>query len=259
MHSRLTAAVAGVTMMGLAGAAEAIPVDLELSLVIDSSGSISQSEFVQQIEGYANAFEQASVVNSIVNADNGIAVNTILFAGSATEVITFRQLSNATDVTDFVAALRAIDRIGGGTNVAAGVLAATESIATNEFDSGNIIIDVSGDGTSSRSQVQAARDNAISAGVSRINAVAIGGEGIFNFYRDNVIAGPGSFVLRAEDFNAFGEAIANKIQVEIGVPDDPEDDDDEPVVVAVPAPGAIGLLGLGVFALGWVMRRRPIA
>jgi hypothetical protein len=35
------------------------------------------------------------------------------------------------------------------------------------------------------------------------------------YYRDNVIGGPGSFVLEAKDFNSFGEAIVKKMIAEI--------------------------------------------
>ncbi|MGH1483221.1 MAG: DUF1194 domain-containing protein [Geminicoccales bacterium] len=44
--------------LGLAGIAKAIPVDLELSLVIDDSSSINDTDFSRQIDGYANAFRQ---------------------------------------------------------------------------------------------------------------------------------------------------------------------------------------------------------
>ncbi len=253
MQRRMTAALAGLTLLGMAGTAEAIPVDLELSLVVDSSGSINAGEFSQQVNGYAAAFRQASVVNSIVNAPNGIAVNTILFATSATEVIPFTQLQSAVEVENFATALESIARIDGGTNIPSGINLAVETIASNNFDSGNIIIDVSGDGTSNIASTQASRDAALSAGVSRINGLAIGGTGILNFYENNVIGGPGAFALQATSFDEFGQAIAQKIQVEVGAPDpDPEPDPAE-----VAAPGAIGLIGFGVFALGWVMRRRP--
>lgn len=253
MQSRMTAALAGLAFLGMAGAAEAIPVDLELSLVVDSSGSINASEFGQQVNGYANAFRQTAVIDSIVNSPQGIAVNTILFATSATEVIPFTLLQTAVDVENFAAALDAIARIDGGTNIPAGINLAVETIATNDFDSGNIIIDVSGDGTSNPGSVQASRDAALSAGVTRINGIAIGGAGIFDFYQNNVIGGVDAFVLQALSFDEFDQAIAQKIQVEVST------QDPNPAPAPVAAPGAIGLIGLGVFALGWVVRRRTRA
>ena len=253
MHTRMTAALTGLAIFGLVGAANAIPVDLELSLVIDSSGSIDSGEFSQQIDGYAQAFRQPEVVNSIAATPNGIAVNTILFASNATQVINFQHLQTAEDVTNFADALAAITRITGGTDIADGINLAVETINTNAFESGNIIIDVSGDGEQNTSGDPAAsRDAALSAGVSRINGIAIGDQAVFDFYQANVIGGPDSFILQADSFDDFDTAIANKIQVEVGAPPV-----EEPEPSAVPAPGAIGLIGFGVLALGLIARRRP--
>ncbi len=255
MHSRLTAALAGLTIMGLAGTAKAIPVDLELSLVIDSSGSIDAGEFSQQIDGYAQAFRQPEVVNSIASTTNGVAVNTILFASNATEVIAFQRLQTAQDVLDFADTLAAIERITGGTDIADGIDLAVETINTNDFESGNVIIDVSGDGEQNTTGDPAAsRDAALTAGVSRINGIAIGGLDLLAFYDNNVIGGVNSFSLQAESFDVFDAAIINKIQIEVGAPPLEEP---ELLPVPVPAPGAIGLIGFGVFALGFIARRHP--
>jgi len=39
--------------------------------------------------------------------------------------------------------------------------------------------------------------------------------GIEKYYRDNVIGGPGSFVMVAEDYNSFGRAMVKKLIAEI--------------------------------------------
>ena len=39
--------------------------------------------------------------------------------------------------------------------------------------------------------------------------------GLDTYYRANVTGGPGSFVLVAENFNSFGQAILNKLIAEI--------------------------------------------
>ena len=39
--------------------------------------------------------------------------------------------------------------------------------------------------------------------------------GLANYYRDNVVGGPGAFVLEAKDFNSFGQAIIKKMIAEI--------------------------------------------
>ena len=39
--------------------------------------------------------------------------------------------------------------------------------------------------------------------------------GLLNYYRDNVIGGPGAFALSAENFQTFGKALINKLVAEI--------------------------------------------
>ena len=39
--------------------------------------------------------------------------------------------------------------------------------------------------------------------------------GLANYYRDNVVGGPGGFVMVADDFKSFGNAIINKLVAEI--------------------------------------------
>ncbi|MEM7043544.1 MAG: DUF1194 domain-containing protein [Pseudomonadota bacterium] len=252
MQRRLLAALAGLALLGLAGPAKAITVDLQLSLVVDSSGSISTDEFSQQINGYADAFRQAAVIDSIVNSDSGIAVNTILFASSASEVIPFTLLQSEQNVSDFANALDGITRTTGRTNIAAGIDLAVDILDDNGFDSSNVIIDVSGDGVQNEPGDPAlSRDAALTAGVSRVNGIAIGIDSVFDFYVANVAGGPDSFVLQAESFDEFDSAIANKIQLEVGAPN--------ATPQPVPAPGAIGLVGIGIIALGCLLRRRSNA
>jgi hypothetical protein len=79
--------------------------------------------------------------------------------------------------------------------------------------------------------VTEARDAALKAGVV-INGLAIfnqtaaaeGGYlalhtnppgGLAKYYRDNVIGGPGAFVLPIDNFNSFGEAMIHKLISEI--------------------------------------------
>jgi hypothetical protein len=60
--------------------ASALPVDVELSLVIDASGSINAQEYLLQMQGYTDAFRNAAVQQAIWDGTYGrIAVNTILF------------------------------------------------------------------------------------------------------------------------------------------------------------------------------------
>src|SRR6202023_1884128 len=88
-----------------------------------------------------------------------------------------------------------------------------------------------GDNNSGR-DVPAARDEAVAKGIT-INGLVILSQtqmssnsahanehtnppgGLANYYRDNVIGGPGAFVVVAENFNSFGDAIIKKLIAEI--------------------------------------------
>ena len=94
------------------------------------------------------------------------------------------------------------------------------------------MIDVSGDGTSNQGRgVTEARDAALQAGAV-INGLAIfnrraaaqGGYlalhtnppgGLAKYYHDNVIGGPGAFVVPIDDFGNFGDAMIRKLTAEI--------------------------------------------
>jgi hypothetical protein len=76
--------------------------------------------------------------------------------------------------------------------------------------------------------VRQARDQAVAAGVT-INGLAILSEhplphnpehtnppgGLAHYYRENVMGGPGAFVMEAKDFSSFGQAIISKLIAEV--------------------------------------------
>jgi hypothetical protein len=113
------------------------------------------------------------------------------------------------------------------------------------FQSGRHTIDISGDGTNNSGRdVTDARDAAVARGVT-INGLVILSErpmswnadhtnppgGLDNYYRNNVIGGPGAFVMVAENFNSFGQAILNKLIAEIA--SDPETQETQHAALAL--------------------------
>jgi hypothetical protein len=84
--TRVLAAVAlAVALLGaLPRAASAVPVDLELVLLMDVSGSTDASEFALQRDGWAAALVNPTVVQAIQNGPNhAIAVSVVFFQGPA--------------------------------------------------------------------------------------------------------------------------------------------------------------------------------
>jgi hypothetical protein len=115
------------------------------------------------------------------------------------------------------------------TSISGGITFALAQFARAPFEAKRRTIDVSGDGTNnSGDDVRQARDQAVAAGVT-INGLAILSEhplphnpehtnppgGLAHYYRENVMGGPGAFVMEAKDFNSFGQAIISKLIAEV--------------------------------------------
>jgi hypothetical protein len=87
----------------------------------------------------------------------------------------------------------------------------------NPFRATRRVIDISGDGSNNRGRlVNQARDEAVRAGVgiNGLPILALEPE-LDRYYEQNVIGGPGAFVIAAKDFNTFGDAILKKLIAEI--------------------------------------------
>jgi hypothetical protein len=227
----LTFAALVVSQVPLARAAE--QVDLLLALAMDVSRSMEQPKFLLQREGYAAAISNPQVLNAIKSGPHQkIALCFIDWSGPGQQ-----QLVIDWSVLDGVASAR---RFGGqiaeasrsfydSTSIGGGIGFAATQIARAPFEAERHAIDVSGDGTNNSGRdVQFARDQAVANGIV-INGIVILTDieksrnpphtnppgGIEKYYRDNVIGGPGAFVMVAEDYSSFGRAMVKKLIAEI--------------------------------------------
>ena len=211
------------------------PVDTAIVLLTDVSRSIDDSEFQLEKRGYTAAFEDPRVIAAIAGGPNArIAVTYLEFAGDdqVRTVIDWTVIDSAATASAFTGALIAAPRsFYGRTAIGSGIVQSTNALAEIAGAGSNTraVIDVAGDGTSNAGvPVTAARDQALAAGIT-INGLAIINDhpvsytfahvqppgGLTQWYRDNVIGGPGSFALEVHDFHSFGEAMVRKLLSEI--------------------------------------------
>jgi Protein of unknown function (DUF1194) len=211
------------------------PVDLLLALAADVSRSIDPDKFKLQREGYAAAFSDYRVVNVITSGPHGrIAVCFIEWSGPGSQrvVIDWTPIKDLGTAKQFGDQLLEIPRsFADSTSISGGIDFALARFARAPFDAKRRTIDVSGDGNNNSGRdVRLARDEAVAAGVT-VNGLVILTDarfswssehtnppgGLEKYYRDNVIGGPGAFVLVAEDFNSFGNLLIRKLIAEIAL------------------------------------------
>jgi hypothetical protein len=209
------------------------PVDLLLVLASDVSRSVDHPKFMLQREGYAAAIANPQVLDAIRSGPNGkIAVSFVEWSGFGAQkvVIDWSAIDGAASARRFGDQLAEVPRsFADRTSISGGIEFAAQQFARAPFQAPRQTIDVSGDGTNNAGRdVALARDEALAKGIT-INGLVILSDrqlpwnaehtnppgGLEKYYRDNVIGGPGSFVLVAEDFQSFGRAIIKKMIAEI--------------------------------------------
>ena len=218
--------------MPFARAAE--EVDLLLALAVDVSRSIDQQKFLLQRDGYVAAVSDRGVLDAIRSGPHQkIALNFVEWSGTGAQklLIDWTIIDGAASARRFGDQLVEFPRsFADRTSISGGIEFAAAQIARSPFTAVRHIVDVSGDGTNNAGRdVSGAREEVVAKGIT-INGLVIltpQGQFLFNadhtnppgglekYYRDNVIGGPGAFVMVAEDFNAFGKAIIKKLIAEI--------------------------------------------
>jgi hypothetical protein len=243
--STLVAAPIVALGLSVAAPAKAVPVDAEILLLMDVSGSVNSTEFNLQRTGYANAFHSAAVHSAIASTTNGVAVRLVQWSGATqqAESIAWTHIFDVASSNAVGAAIAAMSRsFSGSTAIGAAI--------NNTFASIGDEVDVSGDGTTNDGIASVTgRNNALAAGVDVINGLVIGGSsGVLSHYQSDVIGGTNgngspAFALTASTFSDFETAITNKLSAEI-------------TGTGIPEPGMIAIFGLGLAGLAYTRRRK---
>src|SRR2546421_1389887 len=226
-------AIVILALFSVTGEAWSAGVDLEVILAADVSRSIDDAEFDLQRKGYAAALTDPRVLTAI-RGRTGAAIGVCFIEWSGDEdqqvVVDWAEIRDEEDAGTIAAAILAAPRsFMGRTSISAAIDFAMAHFAKSKWQAGRRIIDVSGDGTNNSGRpVTEARDQAVAEGVT-INGLAIVNDrpnpgyafhtqppgGLPEWYRQNVIGGPGAFLRVIDDFRSFSDAMTNKLVSEI--------------------------------------------
>jgi len=227
--------VLALVPLGPARAQTGEPVDLMLVLSSDVSRSIDHPKFMLQREGYAAAVADPQVLDAIRSGPHGkIAISFVEWSGFGAQkvVIDWSTIADAASAHRFGDQLAEIPRsFADRTSISGGIEFAAQQFVRAPYQAARQTIDVSGDGTNNAGRdVKLARDEVLGKGIT-INGLVILSDrempwsaehtnppgGLEQYYRDNVIGGPGAFVMAAQDFQSFGRAIIKKMIAEIAM------------------------------------------
>lgn len=204
-------------------------VDLALVLAVDVSRSIDEDEARLQRGGYETAMRDPRVIAAIGGSTLGaVAVAYVEWAGIGYQrlVIPWTRIAGAADAAAWSERLAESPRESISWTSLSGALAFSRAVlAACPFEATRRVVDVSGDGVNnSGPPAEGERDRLVAEGVT-INGLPIvndrpnfgmsPGYGLEEYYRRAVIGGPGAFLIVADDFTSFGEAIRRKMVQEI--------------------------------------------
>lgn len=197
-------------------------VDLELILMADASGSVDDEEFTLQRRGYAQALRDPRVIDAIRNGRLGrIALSYVEWSGPDLQdvIVPWTTIATAADIAIVAHRLENVERMlyGGGTAIGHALIYAANSVTENTYDGRRLVIDLSGDDANKDGLAASmGRDYAVGRGIT-VNGLAIleWSPGLDSYFHDNVVGGPGAFVVRARNFKDFAVAIRRKLIREI--------------------------------------------
>ena len=231
----LLALLLSIVSAAVSSARAAEPADLLLVLAADVSRSVDRAKFELQRQGYASAISDPLVLEAIKSGQHRrIAVCFVEWSGFGAQklVVGWTAIADAESAQQFSGhVLEAPRSFADRTSISGGLEFAAKQFAQAPFEAARHTIDISGDGTNNSGRdVALVRDEVLAKGIT-INGLVILSDrplsfnpehtnppgGLEAYYRDNVVGGPGAFVMAAKDFGSFGKAILNKLIAEIAL------------------------------------------
>ena len=213
-----------ILVFGVVTSALAVEVDTALVLAVDVSGSVNGERYELQMNGIASALEDRAVQRAMLSGPRrSMAVMLVQWSDKPRVAIPWTMIMGVEDAQSLARRVRAAPRVGEDFTCLAQMLRFIfdKVLPGTHFQADRLLVDVSGDGRDNCNPAVPAevlRDELVATSVT-INGLPIleGDEAptLENWYRENVIGGPGAFLVPADGYGDFARAIRQKFLVEM--------------------------------------------
>ena len=192
--------------------------DIALVLAVDVSGSVDQNEFAIQMEGLAEGLRDSAVAEALVAGEAAITV--LQWTGASRQAVTvpWRQIKSFEDLETLAREIETATRKWRNFSTAIGEAL---EFSHAQFASAPVckrkVIDISGDGSSNEGIDPAEIRDALQADGIIVNALVIEGAEprMTEYFWENVILGPGAFVITANSYEEYPSRMRWKLLKEV--------------------------------------------
>jgi hypothetical protein len=220
--------LAWAMLAGRLACADSVSTDVNIVTGLDFSGSIEPRDAQVQIDGITMAIRSPQIIAAIKNGNHG-RIGFALFvwaSGNYPILVTWRQISSAEEaaaVADEVSAglhaligSETLAKLGALTDLSGALDYGGAMLHAAPFATDRRVINIIGNGIDNVGEgARPSRDRLVAEGVT-INGVALGRDRTFFAYlKRDVIGGPESFALMANDPEMLVEVVARKFVTEI--------------------------------------------
>ena len=205
--------------------AQATDVDLALVLAIDCSFSVDTTEFRLQMQGLGQAFRRAEIHQAIAQGKTGrIAISVFQWSDDRSQliVVPWTVISGSDSAIALADQLENMPRklAEGGTSISSSMRFGAAMLEATPMRAERRVIDISSDGRNNIGiSPDRVRNQIIRRGIT-INGLVIINEWptLDTYFEQQVVGGPAHFVIVANDYPAYAEAIYRKLLREITGP-----------------------------------------
>lgn len=218
------AALAIAALLGFApsAAGQGRTVDLLLVLAIDCSYSVDYDEYDLQRQGIAQALVDPEIREAIGTGPNGaIAIAIVQWSSERSQVLAlpWTLLDGSRAAEAAAARISTLQRTtqDGATSISQAIAYSVGVLNNSPYRAVRRIIDISGDGRNNNGRpVEPFREAAAAQGIT-INGLSILNEEptLDYYFRQRIIAGFGAFVMPANGYDDYRDAIRRKMLKEI--------------------------------------------